>query len=77
MYGNYTHNKLWNKLKSKSCIIYYPRVKDILNKCKTCNLCDKLVKREIFIKSIKYMGKKYDYDMIVSKLMMMTLQSMV
>ena len=62
IYGNYTHNKIWNKLKCKSGIIYYPRVKDIFYKCKTRNLCDKLVKREIFIKSIKYMGEKYDYD---------------
>lgn len=62
IYGNYTHNKLWNKLKCKSGIIYYPRVKDIFYKCRTRNLCDKLVKREIFIKSIKYIGEKYDYD---------------
>ena len=60
--GSYQKNNVWKNLKCKSGIVYYPKIKDFFYQCRPPNLWDKLIKREIFIKSINFMGENYNYD---------------
>jgi len=60
--GNYKKNNVWKNLKCKSGIVYYPKIKEFFYQCRPPNLWDKLIKREIFIKSINFMGENYNYD---------------
>lgn len=60
--GSYKKNNVWKNLKCKSGIVYYPKIKEFFYQCRPPNLCDKLIKREIFIKSINFMGENYNYD---------------
>ena len=60
--GNYKKNNVWKNLKCKNGIVYYPKIKEFFYKCRPPNLWDKLIKREIFIKSINFMGENYNYD---------------
>ena len=60
MYGDYRNNNVWKDLKCQNGITYYPLTLYIFYYCGTRNLCDKLIKRNIFIKSIDFMGEKYN-----------------
>lgn len=60
--GNIDNNKVWEMMKCKRGIIYYPLTLYIFCYCLTRNLCDKLIKREIFIKSVIFMGENYNFD---------------
>jgi len=57
--GSYFNNKIWKRNKYKSGILYSKEVKKIFYFSVTRTLWDKLIKREIFIKGINYMGKSF------------------
>ncbi len=57
--GSYFNNKIWKRNKYKSGILYSREVKKIFYFSITRTLWDKLIKREIFIKGINYMGKSF------------------
>ncbi len=60
--GNYTYNNVWGALKCREGITYYPSTIYIFCYCGTRNLWDKLIKRDIFIKSVEFMGENYNFD---------------
>ena len=57
--GSYDKNKIWKRNKYKSGILYSQQVKNVFFFSVTRTLWDKLIKREIFIKSINFMRKKF------------------
>ena len=57
--GTINKFNIWTKMKYKSGILYQPQIKDIFYFCKTRNIADKFIKREIFLKSIEFMKEKY------------------
>jgi len=60
MIGSPTNPRLWSELKYKSGILKNnSEVRNIFYNCISRNLPDKLVKREIYIKSIKFIGEEF------------------
>ena len=57
--GKFEKPYLWKQLKYKPGILRGPDIKNIFYYCISRNLVDKLVKREVFIKSIEFMDEKY------------------
>ena len=57
--GSYTKNRLWKEAKCRDGIIYNSTVMDVFYYCLTRNLWDKLVKREVYIKSIEFMREEF------------------
>ena len=51
--------RIWKRMKYKSGILYQPKIKDIFYYCKTRNIADKFIRREIFLKSIEFIKEKY------------------
>ena len=62
MVGTYKNNRLWKNIKCNNGIINYPKVEKFFFSCRYFNLLDKLIKREIFLDSIKDMTALYDSD---------------
>lgn len=62
IYGNFSDNRIWEGLKCIEGITYYPSTIYIFCYCGTRNLWDKLIKRDIFIKSVEFMGENYNFD---------------
>ena len=62
MAGDFKNNILWSVLKYKSGIMRNDDVKKIFFFGTTRNIWDKFVKREVYIKSIEFMGQKYRSD---------------
>ena len=62
MVGTYKNNRLWKNIKCNNGIINYPKVEKFFFSCRYFNLLDKLIKREIFLFSIKDMTALYDSD---------------
>jgi glycosyltransferase involved in cell wall biosynthesis len=65
MAGDFKKNVWWKVLKYRNGIIRGNEVKDVFFKGTTRNTWDKFVKREVFIKSIKFMNKKFRNDKFV------------
>jgi len=65
MAGDFKKNIWWKVLRYRSGIIRGNEVKDIFFKGTTRNTWDKFVKREIFVKSIEFMGNKFRKDKFV------------
>ena len=57
--GNFKITKLSTEFKYKSGILYQPQIKEIFYYGQTRNLWDKLIKKEIFIKSEQFMNEEY------------------
>ena len=51
--GNYKNNRLWKNIKCNDAIIKYPKVEKFFYSCRYFNLLDKLIKKEIFLKTIQ------------------------
>ena len=62
MIGNYKTNRIRKSLKYKSGIFNYSKIKNILYNCYSPSLKDKIIKREIFINSLKFTGEYYNND---------------
>ena len=60
--GNYKNNRLWKNIKCNDEIIKYPKVEKFFYSCRYFNLLDKLIKREIFLKTIQDVSDIYDSD---------------
>ena len=61
MKGNFNIMDIPN-LKYKDGIIFQPKIKEIFFYSKTRNLCDKLIKREVYLKSLEFMKDKFKND---------------
>ena len=57
--GNFKITKLSTEFKYKSGILYQPEIKEIFYYGQTRNLWDKLIKKEIYIKSEEFMNEEY------------------
>ena len=57
--GSYINNKIWKKNKYKSGILYSNQVKNVFIFSISRTLWDKLIKREIYIKSINFMRPEF------------------
>ena len=57
--GSFDKNKIWKRNKYKSGILYSEEVKNVFFFSVTRTLWDKLIKREIFVKSINSMSEKF------------------
>ena len=57
--GNFKITKLSTEFKYKSGILYQPQIKEIFYYGQTRNLWDKLIKKDIFIKSMQFMDEEY------------------
>ena len=57
--GSYDKNKLWKNNKYKSGILYSEEVKNVFFFSVSRTLWDKLIKREVFIKSINFMRLEF------------------
>ena len=57
--GSYNKNKIWKRNKYKSGILTSKNVKNVFFFSVSRTLWDKLIRREVFIKSINYMNKEY------------------
>ena len=57
--GSYINNKIWKKNKYKSGILYSNQVKNVFFFSISRTLWDKLIKREIYIKSINFMRPEF------------------
>ena len=57
--GSYDKNKLWKNNKYKSGILYSKEVKNVFFFSVSRTLWDKLIKREVFIKSINFMRLEF------------------
>ena len=57
--GSYYDNRLWKEAKYRDGILYNSSVMDVFYYCVTRNLWDKLVKREVYIKSINFMREEF------------------
>jgi len=57
--GSYYDNSLWREAKYKDGILHNSKVMNVFYKCETRNLWDKLVKREVYIKSINFMREEF------------------
>jgi glycosyltransferase involved in cell wall biosynthesis len=62
MIGSYRTNRLWKNIKYKSGIIYHPKIKDYFFNSYLPQINDKLIKREIFSNSMKYMDNYFNND---------------
>ena len=65
MAGDFKKNIWWKVLKYRSGILRGAEVNDIFFRGTTRNTWDKFVKREVFIKSIEFMDKKFKKDKFV------------
>ena len=61
-YYMFIGKRLFREVKYTSGILYQPEIKDIFYYGKTRNLVDKLIRREIFIKSFEFMGNEYQNE---------------
>ena len=59
MTGTFEKCTIWRQLRYRKGILYQPEIKNIFYYSITRNLVDKLVRREVFIKSIEFMDEKY------------------
>ena len=57
--GSFDKNKIWKRNKYKSGILYSEEVKNVFFFSVTRTLWDKLIKREIFVKSINSMSEEF------------------
>ena len=57
--GSVEKNNIWKQVKYKDGILYNSEVKKVIYYCYTRNLWDKLIKREIYIKSINFMKLEF------------------
>lgn len=57
--GSFGENKIWKRNKYKSGILYSEEVKNVFFFSVTRTLWDKLIKREIFVKSINSMSEEF------------------
>ena len=57
--GSYSKNKIWQKNKYKSGILYNEEVKDVFFYSVSRTLWDKLIKKEVFIKGIEFMKDEF------------------
>ena len=57
--GSYTKNRLWREAKYRNGIIYNSAVRDVFYYSITRSLWDKLIKREVYIKSIEFMREEF------------------
>ena len=62
MVGSYKNNRLWKNIKCNKGIIKYPKIEKFFFNCRYFNLLDKLIKRDIFINSLKDMTRLYNSD---------------
>ena len=60
--GSFDKNKIWKRNKYKSGILYSEEVKNVFFFSVTRTLWDKLIKREIFVKSINSMSKEFQKE---------------
>ena len=60
--GSYNVNKIWQKNKYKSGILYNKEVKDVFFYSVSRTLWDKLIKRDVFIKGIFFMKKEFNKE---------------
>ena len=60
--GSYMKNRIWEKNKYKSGIIYSDEVKDVFFYSVSRTLWDKLIKKSVFIKGINFMNKEYQKE---------------
>ena len=58
IWGNFKKMELTN-FKYKDGILYQPEMKNIFYHGETRNLCDKLIKKEVFLKSIDFMNSEF------------------
>jgi len=65
MAGDLKINAWWKFLKYRSGIMRGTEVKDVFFRGTSHNTWDKFVKREVFVKSIGFMGKKFRNDKLV------------
>ena len=59
MAGDFKKNVFWNVLKFRSGIIRGNEVKNVFFHGTTRNIWDKLVKREVYVKSVEFMNEKF------------------
>ena len=57
MTGTFEKCTIWRQLRYRKGILYQPEIKNIFYYSITRNLVDKLIRREIFIKSIEFMDE--------------------
>ena len=60
--GSFDKNKIWKRNKYKSGLLYSEEVKNVFFFSVTRTLWDKLIKREIFVKSINSMSKEFQKE---------------
>ena len=60
--GSFDKNKIWKRNKYKSGILHSEEVKNVFFFSVTRTLWDKLIKREIFVKSINSMSKEFQKE---------------
>ena len=60
--GSYKKNKIWQRNKYKSGILYSKKVKEVFFYSVSRTLWDKLIKRDVFIKGIYFMKKKFQKE---------------
>ena len=65
MTGSLNSSRIWREVRYKTGILYGDRVMDVFYYCMTRNLWDKLIKREVFIESIKFMKIEFHLEKYV------------
>ena len=65
LFGSHHKNRIWQKVKYKSGILYGDLVMNVFYYCITRNLWDKLIKREVFIDSILFMKREFHMEKYV------------
>ena len=60
--GSYRKNRIWEKNKYKSGIIYSNEVKEVFFYSVSKTLWDKLIKKSVFIKGINFMNTEFQKE---------------
>jgi glycosyltransferase involved in cell wall biosynthesis len=60
--GNNKVNRVWENLKCQSGIIHASQIKKFFYNCRSPNILDKLIKRQTFIRAMKYFIEEYNDD---------------
>ena len=60
--GNNKVNRVWENLKCQSGIIHAPQIKKFFYNCRCPNILDKLIKRQTFVRAMRYFIEEYNDD---------------